>query len=122
MQARESRALHQDSRKHGSETDSAPIIGDHKGELGGFRVGAANKAGFRNDLTGSAMELGDERNMSTLVDRRELAQKLLRKLIDRAEKSKPKGCARQRRKKSPQCVQIGRQDRTNRYVSRVVES
>jgi hypothetical protein len=108
--AREARALRQDSRKHRSETDSAPIVGDHKSELSGFRIGVTNEASFRNerrDLTRNAIEdLGDECDVSALVDHRELAQEGLRELADRAVKSQPTRRARECCEKCPQCIQI----------------
>jgi len=108
--ARESRALRQDSRKHRSEADSAPIVGDHKSELSGIRVGVTNEASFRNErrwLTrGTILDFGDERNVSTRVDHREFAQQVLRELADRAVKSQPTCRARQRRKECPKCIQV----------------
>jgi hypothetical protein len=123
--AREARALRQDSRKHGSETDSAPIVGDHKSELSGIRIGVTNEASFRNErreLTRSAIvDLCDECNVSTIIEHRELVQEVLRELLDRTVKSKPKGRARQRHKECPQGIQIRRPDRADRNESRVVE-
>src|SRR5258708_6132385 len=84
--AREARALRQDSREHRSETDSAPTVGDHKSELSAIRIGVTNEASFRNERresTRRAMDLGDECNVSTMIDHRELVQEVLREFVHR---------------------------------------
>jgi len=120
-----SRVLRQDSCKRRSETGPAPIVGDYQSNFGCFRVGATNVASFRNErcglIHGGIVDLRDERNVCTMVDHRELAQDMLRELVDRAVKSQPTRCTRQRREECPECVQIRRKDRTNRNVPRVVE-
>jgi hypothetical protein len=91
----EPRALSQDLREHGSEPDSAPTVSDYQSELGGFRIVVTNEACFRNERCGSIrgeiVIFGDERNMSTIIDRCERAQELLREFVDRTVKSKSHG-------------------------------
>src|ERR1700676_1962241 len=81
-------------------------------------------ASFRNErcrlIHSGIVGLGDERNVSTMVDHRELAQDVLRQLVDRAMKSQPTRRVRQRCEECPYCVQIRRKNRANRNVSRVV--
>ena len=121
----ESGTLSQDPRQHRSETDSAPIVGDHERELGGIRVCATNITSFRHErrglIHGAIMKLSDERNMRTRVGRRELPQELLREFIDRAVKSQSACCARQRCKECPQRIQIGRLDPSDGDPSRIIE-
>jgi hypothetical protein len=115
----------QDSRKRRSETDSSPIIGDYKRELGGFRILVTNVASFRNERRGliesAIMDFGDEGNMGSIVDHRKLPQEGLRKFIDGDMKSQPARCVRQRREECPQRIKVGRKDRSDRDLARVIE-
>ena len=88
-----SRALRQNLREYGSESDSAPGLSDYQCELGGVRIVVADKASLRNQRCGSGRDeivsLGDERNMSTIIAGRERAQEWLREFVDGTVESKP---------------------------------